>query len=253
MTAPAAPFIAWDNRFADATPVASSTALGAAANLADFRPYTQWAPSVMPATVTVNSGAAKAADSLAVYSHNLGSKGATIEVHGSTDNFGVSDVLVATFTPANDLPFVLQFASASYPYWRIRVTGASAPTLSVAALGAGLTMPIGLPYGFGAVDREAMGQQNISETGQPLGSAIMFEKWKQTLNFQEVDKDWLRNTFIPAWKAALRGKPFLFAWCLYLYPNEVSLVQVPTPQKFSAPQFNARSCSLQFDVEGIAP
>ena len=250
MTAPVYPLIAWDNRFADAVPVASSTALGAALNLADFRPYTQWQPAALPATVTVNCGAAKAADSVAVYNHNLGSLAATIEVHGSTDNFVASDITLATLAPANDKPFVLQFASASYQYWRIRVTGATAPTLSVTALGAALVMPIGLPYGFAAVDRETVGQTNNSETGQPLGSVVLWEKWKQTLNFQEVDKDWLRNSFIPAWKAALRGQPFLFAWCLYLYPNEVNLVT--SGGKFNAPQFNARSCTLQFDVTGVA-
>lgn len=250
MTAPATPLIAWETRFADGTPVASSTALGAAANLADFRPYTQWKPSAMPANVTVDCAVAKAADSLAVYNHDLGTQGATIEVHGSTDNFAASDVTVASHTPTDDLPFVVQFASASYRYWRIVVTGTTAPTLSVVALGAALTMPISLPYGFGAVDREAQGQANISETGQPLGSAIMYEQWQQTLDFQEVDKDWLRTTFIPIWKTALRGKPFLLGWCLSLYANEIYLVT--SGQKFTAPQFNARACSLQFDVKAVA-
>jgi len=50
----ALPKFFYDNRFDDATPVASSTAAGDfnVLNLRDWRPFTFWKPSAMPATVT---------------------------------------------------------------------------------------------------------------------------------------------------------------------------------------------------------
>lgn len=250
MAIPTKPFIAWDTRFADAVPVASSTMSGAAVNLADFRPYTNWKPSALPATVTVNCGSAKSADNLALFNHTLFSNGCTIEVHGSTDNFGTSDVTVASDTPTSDTPFVLNFASASYQYWRIRITGSTMPTLSIVALGVGMEFPTGLPYGFAPLDRTVFGQTNISEDGLPLGTAILFEQWVQQLSFNYVPNTWIRGTFLPAWKAKLRGNPFLFAFDLTNYPNEIYLVQ--TDGKMAAPTTLPLMSDLQFTVKGIA-
>lgn len=250
MSVPKNPFIHYDNRLADATPVASSTASGAAVNLTDFRPYTSWKPSALPATVTVDCGAPRAADKLCVFNHNLYSNGCTIEVHGSTDNFATSDVLVVSVTPTADKAFIQDFASASYRYWRIRITGATVPTLTIVAVGAGMEMPIGLPYGFDPLGRKVFGQANISEQGQPLGKAILFEQWAQTLTFKYVQTSWIRSTFIPAWKASLRGKPFLFAYDLTNYPDEIYLVEAG--DNFKSAQDLPVYSTLTFDVKGIA-
>lgn len=250
MTTPVFPFIAWDNRFADATPVASSTLSGAAINLADFRPYTSWKPSSLPATVTVDCATAKSADKLAVFNHDLYTGACTIEVRGSTDNFSASDVLVHSYTPSSNSPFVRDFNSASYRYWRIRITGTSAPTLTVVALGVGLEFPDGLPYGFEPLARKVYGQSNVSEQGLPLGKAILFEQWSQQLSFKYLDKTWVRTTFMAAWKSHLRGKPFLFAFDLTNYPAEIYLVEAGDDLR--VPQELPSLMSLSFEVRGVA-
>lgn len=250
MATPKNPFIAYDNRLGDAVPVASSTASGAAINLSDMRPYTSWSPAALPATVTVDCGAAKSADKLCLFNHNLFSNGCTIEVHGSTDNFSVSDVTVASITPASDKAFVLDFASASYRYWRIRITGTTAPTLSIVALGVGMEMPVGVPYGFDPLARKVFGQTNISEQGLPLGKAVLFEQWSQTLTFKYVDSAWIRSTFLPAWKSKLRGTPFLFAFNLTNYPDEIYLVEAGDTVK--ATQDMPAYSTLSFEVKGVA-
>jgi len=247
---PAHPFIVWDNRFADATPVASSTISGAAANLADFRPYTGWKPSTLPATVTVDCGSAKSADCLALYNHDLFSKGCTVEVRVSTDNFVASDLLVDVLTPTSDAAIIMGLAFATYRYWRLKITGAAAPTLTIAALGVGLEFPVGLPYGFAPLDRAMVGQVNVSEHGLPLGSAVLFDEWRQTLNFQHVDNSWLRDTFMPAWLAHLRGSPFLFAWDLTNHPSEIYLVH--TDGKVQMPTTIPNRSNLTFNVSGAA-
>jgi len=242
--------IVWDNRLADATPVASSTASGAAINLADFRPYTNWKPSVLPATVTVDCTTAKSVDSLGVFNHNLFTGACTIEVRGSTDNFVASDVLVSTYTPSANTNFIRTFASASYRYWRVRITGTTAPTLAIVAIGVSLPLEIGVPFGFDPLQRTVFGSTNISEQGLPLGKSVLFEQWSQSINLGFVTNTWLRNTFLPAWKAHLRGNPFLFAFDNTTYPTEIYLVE--SEGNLNTPTVAPDYSGLSFSVKGVA-
>ena len=106
------PKILHDNRLDDATPVASTTATGYnVLNLRDWRPYTWWKPTALPATVTVDSAVASAADYALIFGHSLHTAQAAVEVRGSTDNFVSSDVLLAT---SNLMSYPEQFDNASW-------------------------------------------------------------------------------------------------------------------------------------------
>lgn len=221
------PKIFHDNRLDDAAPVASTTAAGFdAANLLDWRPNTQWQPTAMPADVRVDCGAPAAADYCTIWEHDLFTQGATLEVRGSTDNFAASNDLVATKTPTTDDPFLLEWASTSYRYWRIYITGATMPTLGIAAIGEALEIPAGLREGFDPLGRTPKGRFNRSVTGMPLGRTIEFEEWSQSLTFELLTWDWLRATWLPAWQAHLRGEPFVFAWDAAGHPGELALAEV---------------------------
>lgn len=119
------PRLLLDNRFADAVLSASSTAAGNfnVNNLNDSRTNSWWQPLSMPSTVTVDCGVARSADTLGIVGHNLGSKGCTLELRGSTDNFAASNVLVASTSPTTDALNLKQFTSASYRYWRAKIHG----------------------------------------------------------------------------------------------------------------------------------
>jgi len=246
------PVILYDNRLADATPVASTTATGdfAAINLADFRPYTWWKPTALPATVTVDCGSAKAADLLTVFGHDLFTQGATLQVRGSTDNFAASDVLVGTITPTDNNPFLISFGSVSYRYWRLRITGTTMPSIACAILGARITLPTFLPQGFDPVGRKAEGQRNRSESGQPLGRVVTHETWKGKIRMQKVTWSWVRATWLPAWQAHLRSSPFAFAWDPDNYPAEIRLVTAD--EDFSTPHQAGSWADLDVDIMGIA-
>lgn len=246
----AKPHIFYDNRLGDAAVVASSTASGfAVANVADWRPYTWWKPTVLPATLTVDCGSAKAADYALVYGHDLYSKGCTLEVRGSTDNFGASNVLVATVTPTSDEPLLALFNSASYRYWRLRITGGSVPTLAIAAIGARLELPTWLNQPFDPVGRQIMGQSNRSERGQALGRVVQFESWREQIKLERVSWSWVRSTWLAAWRAHLRSTPFVFGWEVDLYPTDLKLVTAG--DKFDTPHFSGSTCDLTFDVEAV--
>lgn len=246
------PKILYENRFKDATPVASTTAAGFdVLNLRDWRPYTWWKPTALPATVTVDCGSAKAADYAVVWGHDLFTQGATFEVRGSTDNFAASDVLVATKTPTSDKPFLLTWTSVSYRYWRLRITGTTMPSLAIAAVGAALEVPEYLPEGFDPLNRKIEGDFNRTNKGHPLGRAIEFEEWSERLEFDWVTWTWVRNSFKPAWDAHLRASPFVFAWDAGDHADEIYLVNAKG--EYKAPHKPGSYASLSLDVSGVVP
>lgn len=249
----AKPKFLYDQRFNDATPAASSTATGDynVLNLRDFRPYTWWKPAAMPATVTVDCGSARSADYALIYGHDLGTKGATAEIRGSTDNFSASDVLVATSTPTIDDPVLLTFTPASFRYWRLRLTGASAPSIAIAAIGAALEAPVYLEDSFSPIDRKVKGQTNRNENGHPLGRIVYFEEWSGRILLRNVTWSWARNTFMPAWKSSLRGVPFGFVWESALFPGDVRLVQAG--MDLNIPHRAGSLCDVEIELEGVAP
>ena len=245
----ALPTLYFDNRLADAAIAASSTAAGyAAANVADWRPYTWWKPSALPATLTVDCAAPAAADYALIYGHDLFTQGCTVEVRGSTDNFASSNVLVASHTPANNEPFVVLFNSVSYRYWRLRITGSAAPALAIAAIGARFVCPIGVPQGFDPLGRDVDGQINTNENGQPLGRIVTYERWTSRIRLQRVLRTWARDTFLPAWRAHLRGTPFVFTWDLDADPTNVRLVTAG--KKIDTPHYSGARCDLEFELTG---
>lgn len=246
----ALPTIFYDNRFSNGTPVASSSAAGfAAANVADWRAYTWWKPTALPATLTVDCGSARAADYALIHGHDLFSRGCTVEVRGSTDNFAASNVLVATVTPTSDDPLLVLFASTAYRHWRLRFTGAAVPTLAIAAIGARLELPAWLPQPFDPLGRQIVGQSNRNERGQALGRVVQFESWKEQIKLERVSWAWVRNTWLPAWRAHLRSTPFVLGWEVDLYPTDLKLVTAG--DKFDTPHYAGSTCDLTFDVEAV--
>lgn len=245
------PKILHDNRLDDGTPAASSTAAGdySVLNLRDWRNYTWWKPSALPATVTVDCGSAKSVSYWAIYGHNLFSNGCTIELRGSTDNFSASDVLVDSVAPASDSAFVRFVSPVSYRYWRLRILNGTAPSLAIAALGAETDIPAYLATGFDPIGRTVHGQYNRSEAGYPLGRALKFEDWTESLKFEYLTWSWIRSTWLAAWRAHVRDDPFLFLWDPINHADELYLVAVK--DQFKTPHRPGSYCDLSFDVTGV--
>lgn len=247
------PLVLYDNRFADAMPAASGTASGdyAVANLTDWRPYTWWQADVLPATVTVDCGAAQAADYCAVYGHDLGTQGATLEVRYSSDNFAADDNLAATITPSDDKPFILTFSSQSARYWRARITGSAPPSLAIVAIGARLELPRRLRTGFDPTARSPQGKFNRSMKGHPLGSVVDYEEWSERIRLRNVTWDWIRNTWQPAWNAHLGTLPWLFAWDPVDHASELYLVG--SVRGYKSPIAKGTFADLEVMISGVAP
>lgn len=217
------PLFLYENRLNDAVPVASSTAAGNydVLNLRDLRDFTFWKPNALPATVTEDCGSAKFVDYFSVYGHNLGTSGSTIELRKSTDNFAANDVLVDTFTPADDKPILRLIASQSSRYWRARITGGVASALAIVQFGVRLEVPVvGPREGFDPTGRVIRSTQNRSVKGRALGQVIDARIWSQKVVFENVTWTWVRNTWKVAAELTLESQPFLFNWNPDTYPAE---------------------------------
>ncbi len=234
-----------DSRFADATPVASSTAAGDynVLNIRDWRPWTWWKPASAPSTVTVDAGSAKAADYFLLYA-----EAGTYEARSSNDNFSASDVLQATLTLTATGLKLITFASASFRYWRLRIASGT-PAVAIAVIGAALEAPVFFDGEFDPVRRRVHGQSNRNESGHPLGRIVYFEDWSANILLRNVAWSWARDTFIPAWKTHLRGSPFGFVWESDLYPGDVRLVQ--SGEDLRVPHRAGSLCNVELEVEGV--
>lgn len=242
------PRIFYDNRFDDGAIVATAAATGTAGeNIADWRPYTWYRPTGLPATLTVDCGSARAADYAAVYGHTLFTAGCGIEVRGSTDNFNASDVLIASSVPTSNGPILLQFNSVSYRYWRLRITGAAVmPAIAIAAIGQRMELPGFLGLDFDPTRRSIRAQSNTNLDGQPLGKVIEHTQQKRTLTLRMVTPAWIRNTFLPAWREHLRSAPFLLAWNAVLDPTNVVLAVAE--DELRTPHNPGGLADLSFDI-----
>ncbi|MFZ5530289.1 MAG: hypothetical protein ACOY4U_04465 [Pseudomonadota bacterium] len=244
------PILMFDSRFDDGTPVASSTAAGFdVLNLRDRRNYTWYKPGSLPATAIVDCGIDKAADCLAVYGHDLGSKGCTIEARGSTDNFSASDVLLASATPANDKPFLVQFNSAPYRSWGVRITGPAAPSMAIVMLGAALVFPQPVENGFDPIGPDLLGNIDVARNGNPIGRTIEHQSWKQKLRFPDLAESWVRANWVTNW-SRIRDKPVLFAWDSQYHPEDIYLAVLGNG--FDAPYKAGARTDLGFELSGLS-
>lgn len=243
------PRIFYDSALDDGALAASSSAAGtAAANVTDWRPYTWWRPTALPATLTVDCAAARPCDYALLWGHDLATQGATVEVRGSTDNFAASNVLVASSAPASNDPVLLQFAAVSFRYWRLRFTGTTMPSVAIAAVGSRLELPGYLDPGFDPTRRKVVAQSNRNANGQPLGKIIEYTEQERSITLRHVSWAWIRNTFLPAWRAHLRSAPFVFAWNAALDPTNLPLVVAG--DTLSTPHRPGGLADVTFEITG---
>ena len=122
---------------------ASSTLAGSSvANLVDDRLLTSWSATAGGVqTLTIDSGAAVSADSLALLHTNLLTAGALAKVETSPDNSEWTQVIAYT-AALSDAGLLLTFAAETLRYRRVTISTASVlPVIGTLCLGLGLTLP----------------------------------------------------------------------------------------------------------------
>lgn len=250
------PIILADSRFQDGIPVATDEAPGySVLNIADLKTYTFWkgaTPGVK--YLSVDCGASKAADSIGIARHNLGSTGSQLSVENSDDGIGWTEQL-APFTPSYDKALLQTFTVASARYWRMRIAtpGPGIPQLAVALLGVRITFPHRPEAPFVPAKEEVETVSQRSKAGHLLGYFVKFKPFTVQANFKLLERLWVESVFLPFWEGyASDLHPFLWAWDLSAYPEDVRFVRVVSGYSYApAVSILSHYDSLFLEMEGV--
>lgn len=233
------PIIAYNNIMPDyATIAATSTATDYfAESVADWKPYTWWAPSSTGTNnIDVTFSSSKNANYVGIFSHNLEETGATVDIQYHTGAAWAN--LVTGLSASNSQVIFRTFGTVSSDQFRIKVNNAALDTyLGVVAIGTYIEIPVGIPAGsepphLAYNDRLV---NNTSESGILIGTSVIAESLKTTIKFKFLSPSWVRNTFVPMMEQ-IRENPFIFAADYENYPDEAIFCKIDG--RLSAPTYD---------------
>ncbi len=214
--------VAYDNVFARGTLSASSSpAGGEAENAVDGFTWDYWRPSgAGPHTLTVDCGSAQPVDYLALHASNLADVGGSITLERSSDGSAWTTVTGPT-TPTSSKPLLYLFASVSYRYYRITITGTGS-ILGVVQAGARLTLPEGIFVGEAPTSLNPRNEQlnSTSEGGQFLGRSLIRSGVSNSIKQDRVSQAFARGAW-QAFASHAESRPFFYSWRADDYPLEV--------------------------------
>lgn len=205
--------------------IASSESAGNPAEDA-VNPFTNeyWAPVTLPATWTCSRASAVDTDYIGIAGHTLGTYGNTVKIEYSTD--GTTYVELYSFTPTDNTPIMLIYATVTALNWRLTVSGGTGiPRIGVIYIGESMQMQRPL-YGGHAplkMSRSTTILNQMSEAGQFTARSIIRRGVGTLYEWNNLTADWVRQYFDPFAKAA-RRVPFFIAWRPISFPAETGFV-----------------------------
>jgi len=249
------PAILVDNAFLDGVPTATDTASGYdVLNIRDLKVYTAWrAAFVGTKYLTVNCGAPRTVDTIGISGHNLGTAGATVSVESSANGIDWTERL-AGFVPTNDKSIMKKIPSVSAQYWRLKVVTASIDAqIAVCLLGVRLEFPVGVSAPFTPAEESIEAENIVSKTGVLLGAVVRYNPIAVNAQFRWVGRTWVEAIFLPWWNDwASKLAPFLWAWDLDRYPNDVKFLRITPGFSMKAPvSVGPFYDSISLEMEGV--
>jgi len=192
--------------------------LSAIVNPATYERYT---PTSIPATITVDAGAAVEVDYLGIGAHTLGTNGNTVKIESSSDD--VTYTKQAEFIPGDDTAIMSLFEEVTARYWKITISNGTAPQIGVVHIGKALAMQRPIYGGHSPLNlsRVTAVRPNMSETGQFLGATEERRGLKTSFSWKNLTASWYRANFDPFVSTNPQVAPFFIAWRPTDFPNEV--------------------------------
>jgi len=208
-----------------------------------------WTAETLPAWLGVTLPSAVTCDSAGIAAHTLGSAGATVAVQAY---IGAAWVTVATVTPEDDDDILILFAEAEAEQWRIYITGAGdAPHLGIASIGPKLPFPLGVAADYRPIymahEIELMSSQ--TRGGQFLGNRINRIGAATTISLAQQEREWIETDGRPFMAHFNEGRPFFFASCPDLLPEDAAYCWRSGGNPFGAYGPGARYGTVTLDVE----
>lgn len=248
------PEILYDNRFEGPAVVASSTAAGySAASMATWRTAEQWMSADASAQyLTVDCGAAAAADGVGLVS-NLHLVGGSVAVECSSDNFSADITVTRAAAPVSSSVLFAAFASQNKRYWRLAITGLTAPAVvSLAAVGERFVFADGVFGEYDPAAEQVQAQNPQQRRGHGLAVVPAFKKISTQLQFEQIDDAWFRQSFMPVWNARImRGLPFFIAHNRTLAPTDAAVMWLRRGAALDA-QYEGTLRRFSLALEGVA-
>ena len=240
-------FVMHRNVLAEGALSASSAAAdGAAANALGPQTYDFWTPTAVPATLAVTLASAVECDCAAIIAHNLGSKGATVEVQRHNGSTWIS---VQSVTPEDDSDIFMLFEGVEASQWRIRVTGAVA-SIGVAMIGPRLLIPKGALPDYVPIYRALNVELMTSVTlgGQYVGSRRRRTSAGASIQLYQQELDWVEVEFDPFIEHFNAGLPFVWASCPDDLPRDAAYCWRAGPTIQPSLSFGARFVAISMEV-----
>lgn len=249
------PVILYDNRFNDAAPTATATAAGFdVLNIRDGRAYTFWqGPAAGTHYITVNCGAAKAADALGIIGHNLKTAGATVTVESSPDN-AVWTPRTGAYAPTNDRAFMQTFVKIYAQYWRLKIVSTlAAPRLAVAMIGARLEFPWPPDTPYIPYTERVETDSKRGKSGNLLGSVVRYKPIEVNARFSNFEREWVFDDYQTFWDShASEMKQFFYAWDLDNFPEHAFFLKLQDDARWQTPvSILSVVDSLELPMEGV--
>jgi hypothetical protein len=184
--------------------------------------YERYVPSSMPATLHVDAGSAVTVDYFAIAAHTLFSAGCTVSIESSDDNDTWTQQ--QTFAVSDNRATIGLFDSVSARYWRLVMSGGSAPEVGVFFLGKSLAMQRAIYAGHSPLllSRVTAVRPSLSETGQWLGATLERKGFKASFSWQNLTAAWYRQNFDLFAKSNPRANPFFISWRPETFAQEVA-------------------------------
>jgi hypothetical protein len=208
-----------------------------------------WRADAMPASLEVELAQAAPADYLLLAAHTLGTEQATVVLEHWDGGLWTE---IHQVLPGNDRVLVVLFDEVTDTKFRVRLTGATVPSIGVVQLGKALAMPVGVTRDHGPItlQRRTRHETSVSGTGQFLGRSVLREGVATNITFGPLAASFVRDEFQAFVDHARADGPFGWAWNADEWPAEVAYVWAGadvTPAHAGLPG----DLNVAFDVEGL--
>ena len=183
----------------------------------------------------------KSANYFAVFGHNLGTVGSSVQLQYSDDEV-IWVNATGAYSPAGTEGVFRAFDTIQAKYWRIKVNSPSqAPLIAVIMLGEALVFPWNPDVGFSPASLNFDDKySNVqSQNGVFLGRSIYRSGTSGRISVDLLDPVWIRDVWMP-FVQSTRTKPFVFAWDYLNHPTEVVYcwtAKNQKPPKYSQPNY----------------
>lgn len=166
-------------------------------------------------------------DTICVCAHNLGTNGYSVGAEWSATTGGAFNALTPGKSPTYDHALMFHYTSGTVSARRIKIVCSGSGDSFIGYISAGVALQMQRPFwGTYTPVCENLVYEYFdawTESGQLVGRSERSVMIEGSYSWQNIDDTWYRTYFEP-FKRSGHRLPFVFAWNLSEYPNDVEMV-----------------------------